>query len=118
MPVRYWLQVVGAERSYFAQIGDGGLFWDKREYQIAFGQIQASMVNETYFVTANDYADHVHFKIIETPINKIAVFSDGLQNVVLDTVKQQPQTGFFKSLFGEFREGIDQKPSKSRSRHS
>ena len=67
----------------FFQIGDGCIvFGDKTGYSTVFWPEQGEYANMTYFVTDDDFLEHIRIDHKVSPPEEIAVFTDGLQNLV------------------------------------
>jgi len=91
--------VAGNNRAIFFQIGDGAIVTGSGpEYQTIFWPEQGEYANTTYFITDEQYLDHLHVHQAESP-DEIALFTDGLQNLVLSFAQKKAHPGFFKPLF-------------------
>lgn len=91
--------VAGNGGSVFFQIGDGAIVTGSgTDYQTIFWPEQGEYANTTYFITDEQYLDHLHVLHAELP-NEIALFTDGLQNLVLSFALQKAHPGFFEPLF-------------------
>jgi hypothetical protein len=96
--------IAGNERAIFFQIGDGAIVTGSGpEYQTIFWPEQGEYANTTYFITDDDYLGHVKIHHSETP-EEIALFTDGLQNLVLSFAEKKAHTGFFRPLFDALKQ--------------
>ncbi len=95
------LGVVAGERgALFFQIGDGAIVTSSgQEYQTIFWPEQGEYANTTYFVTDEQYRERLHIHHAESVPEEIALFTDGLQNLVLSFSQRKAHAGFFRPLF-------------------
>jgi len=92
--------VAGNDGALFFQIGDGAIVTGARQdYQIIFWPEQGEYANTTFFVTDDQYLDHLHVQRAESSPDEIALFTDGLQNLVLSFSQKKAHEGFFRPLF-------------------
>jgi len=102
---------VGTERSAFLQIGDGAIVVsrraaeadDPRRYEWVFWPNNGEFANETVFATSRGARRELEFATCDEPVDEIALFSDGLQGLVLDQRRQRAHTGFFEPMFASVR---------------
>lgn len=96
--------VAGNDRAIFFQIGDGAIVTGSGpDYQTIFWPEQGEYANTTYFITDEQYADHLH--ILHTgSTDEIALFTDGLQNLVLSFALKKAHPGFFQPLFSALQQ--------------
>ncbi|MCX6688953.1 MAG: PP2C family serine/threonine-protein phosphatase [Methanoregula sp.] len=95
--------VAGNDRVIYFQIGDGAIVAGSGpEYQTIFWPEQGEYANTTFFITDEQYLDHLHVLHAESP-DEIALFTDGLQNLVLSFAQKQAHAGFFVPLFDALR---------------
>jgi len=97
--------VAGNDHAVFFQIGDGAIVTGStsgEEYQTIFWPEQGEYANTTYFITDETYSDHLRIALAETP-GEIALFTDGLQNLVLSFSQKKAHAGFFRPLFESLR---------------
>ncbi|MFA5331266.1 MAG: PP2C family serine/threonine-protein phosphatase [Methanoregula sp.] len=84
----------------FFQIGDGGIVINQEDsYRTVFWPDQGEYANTTFFITDEKYLDHIRFEQSSEIPKEIAVFTDGLQNLVLSFSQKSVHAGFFKPLF-------------------
>lgn len=96
--------VVGENASAFFQVGDGGMVVKaegEEGYQPVFWPQSGQYANETYFVT--DREVRLQFAARTGGIDEIALFSDGLQRLVLTVRQRAAYAPFFHDLFGQLR---------------
>lgn len=103
----FLLAVVTPDALIGAQIGDGAIVYRSRSEETA-GEItlltaphHGEYLNETVFLTTDDYLDCLQWNYHAGAPDALALFSDGLQMLALD-MKSQPPTPyvpFFGPLF-------------------
>jgi hypothetical protein len=101
----------------FAQVGDGAWVVD-HEGKLGIGTWPETgeYANVTVFLTSRGALDlnadqrpkHLQVRRLEGTINSLAGFTDGLQMLALDFVRQIPFEPFFQILFTPLRETPDQ----------
>ena len=100
---------VGPERSAFMQIGDGAIVISTQEardrYEWVFWPQQGEYANETRFATGKNAKEDLLFAVRHGAVDELAMFSDGLQNMVLDYATQTAHAGFFIPMFQGVRDG-------------
>lgn len=103
--------VIAPSWSSFCQIGDGGIVVDRPTtpaepgdglgpFEIVFWPEQGEYANETYFATMAGATDHLQFRVDQRQVRDVAMFSDGMQRLVLQFDVRQPFTPFFRTMFG------------------
>ena len=98
------LAVVGDHSAAFAQIGDGAMVTCYgEEYRPVFWPQAGEYANTTYFLTQDDFADHVEFVRFDERIDELAIFSDGLQRLALNIAGRMGHRPFFEPLFTRLR---------------
>jgi hypothetical protein len=95
----------------FAQIGDGAIVVSQgghaagaSEYDWVFWPQQGEYVNQTYFATEGSASTHLCFEARAASIDELALFSDGLQALVLDTRAKVAHGRFFEPMFRAVRQ--------------
>lgn len=113
--------VVAPSWSAFCQIGDGGIVikrgpasrspaqpevtvGDPAEaamppFAVAFWPAQGEYANETYFATMDGAVEHLQFRVDEGQVRDLALFSDGMQRLVLRFDVREPHAPFFNHIF-------------------
>ncbi|MGC2236546.1 MAG: PP2C family serine/threonine-protein phosphatase [Pyrinomonadaceae bacterium] len=98
--------IIGETSACFVQIGDGAIVMKGEEggYNFIFLPQQGQFVNQTFFVTHEKAIDHLEFDYLDKTVNEIALFSDGIQNLVLDFQTLAVNEDFFSDWFQWLRE--------------
>lgn len=106
--------IVSAESACFVQIGDGAIVikGEDGDYSYMFVPQNGEYANETFFITDEKAVERIQFEYIEKPINQIAMFSDGIQNLVLDVQNFTVNQHFFSEWFKWLSEIKDQNIGK------
>lgn len=92
--------LVSADGALFFQVGDGGIVRSgEAGYETVFWPDQGEYANTTYFLTHEDVTDHLRIDRAGTPPARLALFTDGLQNLVLAFATRTVHAGFFDPLF-------------------
>jgi hypothetical protein len=99
--------VIGSECAVYFQIGDGAIVESRREepdrYALICWPQQGEYANTTNFLTDDDAAEKVFCELKHCAIDEIAIFSDGIQSLVLDYRAQSAHSPFFAPLFAWLR---------------
>jgi len=95
---------LGAESSFFMQVGDGCWVAEKDGKLLAvtwpyFGEY----VNETTFLTARNAEEAMQFCRVDEPLAAVAGFTDGVQALALNYAKRKVHNDFFLPMFHELR---------------
>jgi hypothetical protein len=102
------LAVVGPAGGVFAQIGDGAIVvGDGQNYRPVFWPEPEEYANATDFLTDDEFADRLRFETIAEPVAEAAVFTDGLQRLVLDFSTRSAHLAFFRPMFKQLRDAAD-----------
>ncbi|WP_010250469.1 PP2C family serine/threonine-protein phosphatase [Acetivibrio cellulolyticus] len=95
--------VIGTTSGVFFQIGDGAIVISSSEdlddFNWIFWPAKGEYENTTYFITDAQACDNLQFAYVNRTIDKIAVFTDGLQNLALHNKTQTVHPPFFRNLF-------------------
>lgn len=93
--------IIGKDSACFAQIGDGAIVFkgDDSEYSFMFLPQQGAFVNQTYFSTDKNAIDKLEFVYLEKKIDEVAVFTDGIQDLVIDFKTLTVNEEFFSQWF-------------------
>ena len=85
----------------FAQIGDGAIVVSTgpRDYGWVFWPQQGEYVNTTYFATEERAHEHLRFERRDGSVDELALFTDGLQGLVLDSRRRVAHARFFEPMF-------------------
>jgi len=96
--------VIAENFALYFQIGDGGIVISEESgYTPVFWPDQGDYANTTYFITDEAFLSHLSQLRSDTPPPEIALFTDGLQNLVLSFSQKTAHAGFFKPLFETIR---------------
>jgi len=88
------------------QVGDGAVVCRNQfgSFRVLSEKGDSEYINETTFLTSNDYLDHLHRTTLPSEeVNGLAVFSDGIQLLALRYADNTAHEPFFRSMF-EFAE--------------
>jgi hypothetical protein len=98
--------VAGQGHTLFFQIGDGAIVVsaDGGEYETVFWPEQGEYANTTFFVTDEQFPDHLAIRHYGSAPAEIAIFTDGLQNLALSFAQKTAHAGFFRPLFAALRQ--------------
>lgn len=96
--------VVGYDRAAFFQIGDGAIVVSNRtepdDYGWVFWPQHGEFANQTNFLTQEDALKVLEFELEEQCIDEVAIFTDGIERLVLDLQEKTAHAPFFRTLFG------------------
>ncbi len=96
------------EQALFVQIGDGaiviGAIAEVDQYEVVFWPDQGEYANTTTFLTDELTPYRTRSWSYSTRIDKVALFSDGLQRLALNYETQSAFAPFFNSMFEHLRE--------------
>lgn len=95
--------VVGHDRAAFFQIGDGAIVVSNRaepdDYGWIFWPQHGEFANQTNFITQENALEALEFELEERCIDEIAIFTDGIERLVLDLQEKTAHAPFFRPLF-------------------
>jgi len=93
--------LVGPAVAVCFQIGDGAIVVDdpERDFAPVFWPQRGEYANTTVFLCDPVAIATSHFALVSRSIDRVAVFSDGLQMVALHYASQTAHAPFFASLF-------------------
>lgn len=96
--------LIGADGSAFFQIGDGAIVvLGDGEYTAVTWPENGDYANVTYFITDDRALEHLDVHIQKSSYDEVALFTDGLQMLVLDFQRRQAHSPFFRPLFSRLR---------------
>jgi hypothetical protein len=106
-PEEFSSTLVGAVLSpgngVFLQVGDGAaVFSDGSGFRVAVEPETCEFVNATRFATGADAGSHARYIQLKSSILALALFSDGLQPLLLDATNE-PHSPFFEAAFRTLR---------------
>jgi hypothetical protein len=93
--------IVGDSSACFIQIGDGAIVVKEEEgkYDFMFLPQQGEYANQTYFATEPSAKDNLQFLHIDRRISELALFTDGIQNLVINFQTLEVNNDFFFQWF-------------------
>lgn len=102
--------VISDEHAVFMQIGDGAIvFWGRGDDDWCFASWpqHGEYLNTTRFLTDPDSRAAFEFTSAAVPIYEVAVFTDGIESLVLHYATQSVYSPFFDGMFGTVRGSVD-----------
>lgn len=96
------LAVVSDGHTAAAQIGDGAIVYSvdgHKEFNTLTTPVHGKYVNETVFLTQENYTDYLQLQEIEGSARHLALFSDGFEPVAIKYATGEPNPGLFAGLF-------------------
>lgn len=93
---------LGPESTVCVQVGDGAIIGSGDEvgdYAWLTWPQHGEFANTTNFITDDDAFDAMEFEFIDRPINEIAVFSDGIERLVLDMGNRSVHSPALRPIF-------------------
>jgi len=99
--------VIGSNTSIFFQIGDGAIVASSGTVQgVVFWPDNGMYANMTHFITEQDAYLHLQFAVVNTRIDEVALFTDGIQNLTLSFEQRTPHIPFFEPMLQKMRMSI------------
>jgi len=99
--------VVGREHGIYFQIGDGAIVTSLRDeqdkYRCVWWPQQGEYANTTNFLTDTDAAEKIYYELRHNAVDEVALFTDGIQSMVLDYRTKSAHSPFFAPLFAWLR---------------
>jgi Protein phosphatase 2C len=99
--------IVERDRVAYFQIGDGAIVASQRDqedqYLCIFWPQQGEYANTTNFLTDIDAVEKIYRKSISVTIDELSLFTDGIQNLVLNSRTRSAHTQFFLPIFNWLR---------------
>jgi hypothetical protein len=96
--------------AWFMQIGDGAIIVQPSAadpFEVVFWPDNGEYANQTYFLT--DVPDeHVHVRLLERPLERVSLITDGLQTLALVLAERQAHPPFFLPMFGTVEAAPDE----------
>jgi hypothetical protein len=104
--------VVSANAAVFLQIGDGAIVVPEgAAWRHVFWPQHGEFANTTTFVTSERAVQAMDFALLDAPVDELALFTDGLENLVLHKASKTVHAPFFDTMFAPVRKstasGID-----------
>ncbi len=92
--------IVGAEETVFFQVGDGAIvIADADDYSYVFWPQHGEFANQTNFIIQEDVEQVLEFACIHQPVQKAAIFTDGIERLVLDFASQSVHSPSLAPIF-------------------
>ena len=98
--------IVGAEATAFIQVGDGAIVVARDAADVwnyVFWPQHGEFANTTNFITSDNVFEVLDFELSAEPAHDIAIFTDGLENLVLNQANHSVHAPFFDSIFQSVR---------------
>lgn len=98
--------VVTDTHALFVQIGDGAIvFWahGQDDWCFASWPQHGEYINTTRFLTESSSRDAFEFTLAALPVYEVAVFTDGIEALVLNYATKSVHSPFFDSMFPPVR---------------
>ncbi|MFI5000608.1 MAG: PP2C family serine/threonine-protein phosphatase [Reyranellales bacterium] len=98
--------VAGATATAFIQIGDGAMVVSGPPadgWNYVFWPQHGEFANTTNFVTSDNALEVLDFESTSGPVEEIAIFTDGIENLVLNNADKAVHAPFFDSMFKSVR---------------
>jgi serine/threonine protein phosphatase PrpC len=97
--------VVAPDAAAFIQVGDGAavVAAGDNAYRVVFWPEQGEYANTTYFVTGADAMERLRIDVYSERLDRVALFTDGLQHVALRYESRTPHEPFFAPMFARLR---------------
>lgn len=98
--------VLGPDWSAFAQVGDGAMVTSEPgtgEWSWLFWPQRGEYANTTSFLTDSNALDNLEVAFLKHGQQELAVFTDGLQHLVLDYAAQSVHSPFFERMIQPVR---------------
>ncbi|RCS56092.1 protein phosphatase 2C domain-containing protein [Bremerella cremea] len=97
--------VIGNERALFLQIGDGAIVRNSADgYSTLFWPQSGEYANTTNFLTEANFSEQLEFKLLEERVDEVALFTDGLERLVLKFEDQSVHAPFLTPFFASLRQ--------------
>jgi hypothetical protein len=93
--------LVATNYALFVHVGDGAAVFkarDTAEWIVASWPAQGEYAATTFFVT-DDPEPHCRFAVVDQQVDELAVFTDGIERLVLDFSEQSAFAPFFDKMF-------------------
>lgn len=101
------LAIVADDASFYLQIGDGAIVVSRHDDQDGFGWIfwpqHGEYINETCFVTDERAISSMQTEVARGLIDEVALFTDGIQPLVLNYANQTVHDAFFERMLKPLR---------------
>jgi hypothetical protein len=97
--------VLSRSHAAFAQVGDGAIVVREgpEDWCYIFWPQHGEYINTTRFITDASSLDQLEFTVTATPIHELAVFTDGIESLVLQYATNTVHSPFFNSMLSPVR---------------
>nr|WP_292598742.1 PP2C family serine/threonine-protein phosphatase [Mesorhizobium sp.] len=98
--------ILGPTSTVFLQVGDGAMVvshGSEDGWSYVFWPQHGEFANTTNFVTSSNVADALEFEFAPRRIDEVALFSDGIENLVLHQASRSVHQPFFDAMFPAVR---------------
>jgi hypothetical protein len=116
--------IVGPDTAAFLQIGDGAIVVSHGEedgWSYVFWPQHGEFANTTNFVVSADATEKLEFELAPRRVDELALFSDGIENLVLHQATKTVHEAFFNAMMPPVRraraDGLDEELSKGLERY-
>ena len=97
--------VIGESTALFIQIGDGAIVVrNGDDYRPVFWPQSGEFANTTNFLTDDRFAERVEWNRLSERVDELAVFSDGLERLVLRFADRSVHRPFLEPFFAALRQ--------------
>jgi hypothetical protein len=95
------LLVAGPSRAAAAQVGDGAVLYEtsEGEYTLMTTPQNGEYANQTIFITSSKASSAIEVSHVDSTASRFALFTDGIEQVALDTSEMEPHGPFFDPFF-------------------
>jgi hypothetical protein len=98
---------VAEQEAVFVQIGDGAIVLSVTEgWKHVFWPQHGEFANTTNFITSAHRLEALEFEKMCQPVEELALFTDGIENLVLQNAAKAVHAPFFESMFPAVRRSI------------
>ncbi len=116
--------IIGPDAAAFIQIGDGAIVVSHGEedgWSYVFWPQHGEFANTTNFVVSANAAERLEFELAPRRVDEVALFSDGIENLVLHNATKTVHEAFFNAMMPPVRraktDGLDEELSKGLERY-
>jgi hypothetical protein len=98
--------ICGERATAFLQVGDGAIVLSEGRstaWRHVFWPQHGEFANTTNFITSEDVFETMEFQTTAEPVLEVALFSDGLENMLLHKADKTVHAPFFDSMFPSVR---------------
>lgn len=97
--------VLAEDSAIFLQVGDGAIVLpaEESEWCWTFWPAKGEFANTTFFVTDDKFEPNIMFEARQRPVDEIAVFTDGIEALVLHYASKSVHSPFFERMMQPVR---------------